>query len=133
VVPANYELSRSVVVDHLTSQSKDKNFGVACIYLNHKEANNQTPSKLLAALWRQLVYGRDVDSITKNIYVQHEEKATAPSMKEVLEVLSSSLAQFSKVLVVVDTIDEYPDDQRWILLKRFTELQGPKVNLMVTS
>jgi hypothetical protein len=121
-------------VGHLSDECENnKNLGVACIYLNHKEANDQTPSKLLAALWRQLVYGRDVGSIAKNLYAQHQEKGTEPSLKEVFEVLSSSLAEFSKVFVVVDAIDEYPDDQHCILLKHLSELIGPKVNLMLTS
>ncbi|KAJ7431081.1 ankyrin repeat-containing domain protein [Mycena galericulata] len=106
---------------------------VACIYLDHKEENDQTPSKLLAALWRQLVLGRDVGSTAKNLYVQHKEKGTAPSLKEVLEVLSSSLEMFSKVFFVIDAIDEYPDYQRCILLKNLADLMGHKVNLMVTS
>jgi hypothetical protein len=120
-------------VNHLTTQSKDKNIGVACIYLNHKEANDQTPSKLLAALWRQLVYGMDVSDIAKDLYARHQEKGTAPSLKEVLEVLRSNLVEFSKVFVVVDAIDEYPEAQRWILLQCLAELMGPKMNLMVTS
>ncbi|KAF7328544.1 NACHT and ankyrin domain protein [Mycena venus] len=123
----------SIVVDHLTTQSKDKNIGVACLYLNHKEANDQTPSKLLAAIWRQLVYGRDVGSIAKNLYPEHQEKGTALPLKEVLKVLRSSLEEFSQVFLVVDAIDEYPDDQRCILLKHLVKLMGPKVNLMLTS
>jgi hypothetical protein len=48
-------------------------------------------------------------------------------------VLSSSLAEFSKLFVVVDAIDEYPDDQRCILLEHLAEVMGPRVSLMVTS
>ncbi|KAJ7441378.1 ankyrin repeat-containing domain protein, partial [Mycena galericulata] len=124
----------SVVVRHLSDERENNNtLGVACIYLNHKEANDHTPPKLLAALWRQLVYGRDVGSIAKNLYMQHQEKGTAPSLKEVLELLSSSLEEFNKVFLVVDAIDEYPHDRRCILLKHLAKMMGPKVNLMVTS
>ncbi|KAJ7026032.1 hypothetical protein C8F04DRAFT_879243, partial [Mycena alexandri] len=45
----------SMVVDYLGTQFTGKNIGVACIYLNHKEVGSQTPSRLLAGLWRQLV------------------------------------------------------------------------------
>ncbi|KAJ7339863.1 hypothetical protein DFH08DRAFT_1013374, partial [Mycena albidolilacea] len=125
----------SIAVKHLSDEcEQNKTLGVACIYLNHKEANDQTQSKLLAALWRQLVYGMDVGSTAKKLYQQHQEKGTAPSLEEVLEVLSSSLEEFSsKVFIVVDAIDEYPDDQRCILLKHLAKLMGSKVNLMVTS
>jgi hypothetical protein len=69
----------------------------------------------------------------KVLYVRHQEKGTEPSLKELLEVLSSSLADFSKVFVVVDAIDEYANDPRYILLKHLAELMSPKVNLMFTS
>ncbi|KAJ7929455.1 hypothetical protein B0H13DRAFT_1573164, partial [Mycena leptocephala] len=45
----------SLVVHHLSSQPEDKNYGVACIYLNHKETESQTPENLLGGLWRQLI------------------------------------------------------------------------------
>ncbi|KAJ7441279.1 hypothetical protein B0H11DRAFT_1655862, partial [Mycena galericulata] len=45
----------SKVVDHLDAECEDKRAAVACIYLNHKEAKDQTPALLLSSLWRQLV------------------------------------------------------------------------------
>ncbi|KAJ7887446.1 hypothetical protein B0H13DRAFT_1550065, partial [Mycena leptocephala] len=107
----------SIVVNHLSDECEDnKNLGVACIYLNHK-ANDQTPSKLLAALWRQLVHGRDVGSIAKKLYQQHQEKGTVPSLEKLLGLLSSCLKEFSKVFIIVDAMDEYPEFQRHILLR----------------
>jgi hypothetical protein len=45
-----------MVVDHLSAAFRNnKDIGVACIYLNHKEADQQPPLRLLAGLWRQLV------------------------------------------------------------------------------
>jgi hypothetical protein len=50
----NYDNLRSMVVNHLSTAGKnDKNIGVTCIYLNHKEADQQPP-KLLAGLWTSL-------------------------------------------------------------------------------
>jgi hypothetical protein len=125
-----------MVVGHLGTQFTGKNIGVACIYLNHKEVDNQTPSRLLAGLWRQLVLGRDVGSIAENLYNQHQEKGTAPSLEEVFNVLRSSLEGFSKVFVIIDAMDEYPNEspafQREILLEHLAEM-GSNVNLMITS
>jgi hypothetical protein len=126
-----------MVVEHLSAAFRNnKDIGVACIYLNHKEAANQTPSKLLAGLWRQLVHGRNVGSVAKELYQQHQEKGTAPSLEEVVSVLRSSLKEFSKVFVIVDAMDEYPNEspmfQREILLKHLAEM-GRNVNLLITS
>ncbi|KAJ6524823.1 hypothetical protein B0H19DRAFT_1008166, partial [Mycena capillaripes] len=123
----------SMVVDHLTATCKsNRDIGVTCMYLNHKEADIQTPSKLLAALWRQLVLDRDTGTIAEDLYKQHQGKGTAPTLEEVVKVLSSSLAEFSKVFIIVDAIDEYPETQRWTLLQHMTAM-GSNVNLMITS
>ncbi|KAJ7018196.1 hypothetical protein C8F04DRAFT_397634, partial [Mycena alexandri] len=122
----------SMVVDYLGTQFTGKNIGVACIYLNHKEVGSQTPSRLLAGLWRQLVLDRDIGSIAENLYQQHREKGTVPSLEEVVNVLSSSLKEFSQVFIIVDALDEYPEFQRDILLKQLAAM-GSNVNLMITS
>ncbi|KAJ7041372.1 ankyrin repeat domain-containing protein [Mycena alexandri] len=106
--------------------------GMSCIYLNYKEARDQTPPKLLAGVWRQLVFNRDLGSDAKKLYQEHKEKGTAPSLEEVASVLSSSLKKFSKVFVIIDAIDEYPELQRIILLQNLTTM-GSNVNLMITS
>ncbi|KAJ7602970.1 hypothetical protein B0H17DRAFT_968868 [Mycena rosella] len=127
----------SMVVDHLSAAFRNKkDIGVACIYLNHKEAANQTSSKLLAGLWRQLVYGRNVGSVATELYQQHKDKGTAPSLEEVVNILRSSLKEFSKVFIIIDAMDEYPNEsptfQREILLRHLAEM-GSNVNLMITS
>jgi hypothetical protein len=120
-------------VDHLSAACKcNQDIGVACIYLNHKEVNNQTPSKVLAGLWRQLVLDRDIGSDAKELYKQHYEKDTQPLLQEVADILSSSIKEISKVFVVVDALDEYPEFQQEILLHHLAAM-GSNVNLMITS
>jgi hypothetical protein len=132
VAASNYNNSRSMVVGHLGTKFTGKNIGVACMYLNHKEVDSQTPSRLLAGLWRQLVLDRDIGSIAENLYKQHWEKGTVPSLEEVVNVLNSSLKEFSQVFVIVDAMDEYPEFQREILLQKLA-VMGSNVNLMITS
>jgi hypothetical protein len=120
-----------MVVDHLAAEFENKNLGVACIYLNHKEAEEQTPAKLLVGLWRQLVLGRDIGSAGA-LYQRHHEKGTTPSWDEVSNVLQAVLGQYSKVYVIVDAVDEYPEYQRQILLE-YLVMMGSTVNLMITS
>jgi hypothetical protein len=121
-----------MVVDHLAAEDRQEKIGVACMYLNHKEAESQTPKKLLSGLWRQLVLGRNVGSLARELYRQHQEKSTTLSLDEAFDVLRSAVAEFLKVYIVIDAIDEYPEIQRQILLK-FLTMMGPTVNLMITS
>ncbi|KAJ6574620.1 hypothetical protein B0H19DRAFT_935198, partial [Mycena capillaripes] len=122
----------SMVVSHLGGANfKHKNIGVACAYLNYKEAEDQTPVRLLAGLWRQLIHGRDIGS-AKILYQQHHEKCTTPTADEIFNVLHIAITEFSKVYIVLDAVDEYLETHRQILLKYMT-MMGPTVNLMITS
>ncbi|KAJ7887644.1 ankyrin repeat-containing domain protein [Mycena olivaceomarginata] len=122
----------SKVVDHLAAGSESKNAGVACLYLNHKEADTQTPARLLSGLWRQLVLGRDVGPLATQLYQQHHEKGTMPSLDDIYNVFNSSLIYYIKVYIVVDAIDEYPEVQRLTLLRCLAAM-GPGTNLMIMS
>ncbi|KAJ7500128.1 hypothetical protein FB451DRAFT_50793 [Mycena latifolia] len=120
----------SVVVDHLRAKSGDHNLGVASIYLNHKEA--ESPAHLLASVWRQLVLGKSIGSAAQSAYDQHSEKGTKPSLEEIYQILRSAMTEWSKVYIVVDALDEYPEEERYILLG-YLAVMGPTVNLMLTS
>lgn len=104
------------------------------MYLNHKETQIQSLSNLLAGLWRQLVYRKTISakSMVQNLYQQHSEKGTRPPLAKIHEVLSSEVAKWWKIYIVVDALDEYPEDDRKILLKYLATL-APTVNLMLTS
>jgi hypothetical protein len=104
------------------------------MYLNHKETQIQTPSNLLAGLWRQLVHGKTIsaESMIQDLYQRHSEKGTRPPLTEIHEVLSSEVAQWWKIYIVVDALDEYPENDRKILLE-YLAAMGPTVNLMLTS
>jgi hypothetical protein len=121
-----------MVVDHLAAEFGTENIGVACVYLNHKEAEGQTPAKLLAGLWRQLVLRRDLGSLAKKFYYQHHEKGTTPSVNEVFNILQAVIGDYSKVHIIIDAIDEYPEAQRQILLE-YLVMMGSTVNMMITS
>jgi hypothetical protein len=118
-----------MVVDHLNTQAQNQNVGVACIYLNHKETEVQTVSNLLSGLWRQLVFGKDVTSQVQELYKQHTEKGTRPLLDNIHLALCAAITQFSKVYIVVDAVDEYPENQ-WHLHP--IEIRST-VNLMITS
>jgi hypothetical protein len=77
------------------------------------------------------VLGRDIGS-AEGLYQRHHEKRTTPSLDEVSNVLQAVLGQYSKVYIIVDAVDEYPEGKRQILLEHLIAM-GSTVNLMVTS
>ncbi|KAJ7108251.1 ankyrin repeat-containing domain protein [Mycena epipterygia] len=122
----------SMVVNHLRVESLN-DIGVACVYLNHKETEVQTPVNLLAALWKQLVIGKTLSSAVHALYQQHHERDTRPSLDEILNLLQSAMAQHSRTYFIVDALDEYPEDQRDVLLRYLSLLSRPTTSLMITS
>ncbi|KAJ6599931.1 hypothetical protein DFH09DRAFT_1504269, partial [Mycena vulgaris] len=122
----------SLVVDHLSSESQHMNTRVACLYLNHKEAQAQTPSALLAGLWRQLVHGRDLGPLPKKLYQQHLEMGTTPTLEEIYDVLRSEISRAPKVHIIVDAVDEYLENWRRSLLMSLAGMEHT-INVMITS
>ncbi|KAJ7080062.1 hypothetical protein C8R44DRAFT_908945, partial [Mycena epipterygia] len=122
----------SIIVDNLRTQLETDNIGVAVIYLNHKESNAHSPSNLLVSLWRQLVLRKPIGSKVYELYAKHREPRTRPSPAEAHAVLCSVIREYSKVFILVDALDEYPEAQRDALLWHLSVL-GPCVNLLVTS
>lgn len=122
-----------MVVDHLKTEL-GKASVVAYIYIDHKKTEVQTPSNLLASLWQGLVSDKPIcrGSLADTLYERHSSQRTRPSLAEVHQVLCSAVAIWSEVYVVVDALDEYPEDQRRILLRRIAAM-GPTVKLMTTS
>jgi hypothetical protein len=107
---------RSIVVDYLRNHFQGNNIGVAAAYLNHKESDTQSPSNILAGLWWQLVSERPIPVVVRQLYEKHHNQRTKPSLDEVRNIFHFTVAEYSKVFIVVDALDEYPASQRHILL-----------------
>jgi hypothetical protein len=102
------------------------------VYLNHKETEAQSPSNVLAAIWRQLILEQPLSPTVEHLYAKHREQRTRPSLDDTYAALYSTASHLSRVFIVVDALDEYPEEQRDTLLQQLSAL-GPRVSLMVTS
>jgi hypothetical protein len=58
-------------------------------------------------------------------------KGTAPAQEEVVNILGSSLKEFTQIFIIVDAMDEYPEFQGEILLQHLA-VMGSNVNWMIT-
>ncbi|KAJ7831048.1 hypothetical protein B0H14DRAFT_2592952 [Mycena olivaceomarginata] len=125
-------VAKLCLLHYLGNQFWDKNIGMAGAYLNHKEIESQTPQNVLGGIWRQLVFKKSISAAVHTLYTDHCEKHTRPSLDALGVVLTSVISEYSKVYIVIDALDEYPEQQWDIILKYLTVL-GPGVNLMLTS
>jgi hypothetical protein len=119
-------------VDDLQRTGSNENTSVAVLYLDYKAATEaQSLTNLIAAILRQLIRGKPLSPVLRQLYNAHIESGTRPSLEEIHAVLRS-MVEHSCVFLVVDALDEYPEDERDALLQHLWELR-PAVRLMLTS
>ncbi|KAH6986800.1 hypothetical protein EDB80DRAFT_183080 [Ilyonectria destructans] len=98
----------SIVVDSLNSKfDNDSEIGIAYIYCNFRRRHEQKIDDLLASMLKQLTQCRSSlpDSV-KNLYDRHKTQRTRPSLDEILGLLQSVAAMYSRVFIIVDALDE---------------------------
>ncbi|KAJ7483615.1 hypothetical protein FB451DRAFT_1439964, partial [Mycena latifolia] len=122
----------SLVVNHLEARAQNNDIGLACIYLNHKETETQTIPNLLGALATQLMLGKHIPPPVHSLYEHHLDRRTRSNIDEFHKALDLAVALHPKVYLIIDALDEYPENYRHRFLKYLGTL-GPKVNIMMTS
>ncbi|KAJ6533070.1 hypothetical protein B0H19DRAFT_965143, partial [Mycena capillaripes] len=65
-------------------------------------------------------------------YERHLQKKITPSLDEVHYILRSTIEALKKVYIIIDAVDEYPED-KWLILQESLTAMGGTVNLLLTS
>jgi Cdc6-like AAA superfamily ATPase len=134
---AGKTMQTAIAIDHLCSTVQDPSVGIAYIYCNYRNRQEQMPVNLLASLLKQLLQHRShISPDTKNLYERHIHKRSRPTLDEVSTALHSEMSRCSRVYILVDALDECTDEDgtRRVLLSRLRVLQAAgAVNLMMTS
>ncbi|CAI7651096.1 unnamed protein product [Penicillium pancosmium] len=128
----------AIVIDDLTTEiQQEHSTGLAYLYCNFRRQHEQEVENLLASLVKQLSQNLPVlpDAVT-SLHKRHERQKTRPSIDELSEALSSTVAIYSKVFIVVDALDEchIPDRRLSRFLSEIFSLQKKSaVNFLATS
>jgi Cdc6-like AAA superfamily ATPase len=128
----------SIIVDDLNKRfQNDASIGIAYLYCNFRRQGEQRAEDLLASLLKQLSQERPClpDSV-KALYDHHKDKRTRPSFQEILRVLQSVAAIYSRVFIIIDALDECQVSEGCrsrFLSEIFTLQQKCEVNIFATS
>ncbi|KAJ7162914.1 ankyrin repeat-containing domain protein [Mycena filopes] len=126
----------SVIIDHLHTLFPGENAGIAYIYCNHKETQEQTAVNLVGSLWRQLSMRRAIPEDVRHCYDLFQKQQDTPTVDDVFGFLQSVVSTYPRVIIVVDAIDECTDDPssdtRSIFLAKLRAL-SPTINLLLTA
>ncbi|KAI3316997.1 hypothetical protein HD806DRAFT_399799 [Xylariaceae sp. AK1471] len=128
----------SILVNDLENRFyRDNTTTVAYIYCYFKRQNEQTSKSLLSSLLKQLARSQSsLPASVKELYDRHNAKRTRPSLDEVSRVLQLVAAQYSRVFIVVDALDECQalDGCRTSFLDEIFSLQAKAgVSILATS
>ena len=128
----------SIVVDTLCTRfENDGSVGIAYLYCNFRQQQDQKPADLLASLLGQLVQGQpSVSSSVKSLHERYRAKRTRPSFDEISQVLQSTIASYSRTFIIIDALDERAasDGGRGEFLSEIFKLQAKTgANLFATS
>ena len=98
----------SIVVEALFKKfGNDGSIGIAYLYCNFRQQQDQKPADLLASLLGQLVQRQpSVPNNMNSLYGCHKVNRTRPSFNEISEVLQSTMAGYSRTFIVIDALDE---------------------------
>lgn len=123
------------MIDHLQEQAPTANYGVAYIYFDYKERDQQLPIHILASLVKQLL-GQltHLPSYAENLYNKLESQGKRPNLEELYSVLVSTMPEFGQVFFVFDALDECSQKkQRKGLLPLFQRMGKHGIHLFITS
>jgi Cdc6-like AAA superfamily ATPase len=130
-------LASLVIDDVITTFEKDTTTGIAYIYCNFRRQDEQSIEDLLANLVKQLTKGQSsLPGRVKELYDKHYKKRTRPSLDEISRALHSTAANFSRLFIIVDALDECQVSEgcRLKLLSEIFNLQVKcDINIFATS
>jgi hypothetical protein len=128
----------SIVVDYLcTRVQNDASVGIAYLYYNFRQQQEQKPADLFTSLLKQLIQKRSsVPETVKNLYDRHKVKRTRPLLNEILKVLHSVVTDYSVAFIIINALNEYQvsDGNRDKFLSELFHLHAiTGTNLFTTS
>jgi hypothetical protein len=128
----------SIVVDHLwTEFQNDANIGIAYLYCNYRQQQEQKAEDLLSSLLKQLAQEQlPVPEAVKNLYEHHRTKRIRPSFDKIVKALHFTIELYSRVFIIIDALDEchVSSQGRDRLLSAVFGLQAQtQINLYATS
>ncbi|CEJ93677.1 hypothetical protein VHEMI09251 [[Torrubiella] hemipterigena] len=126
----------SIVIEDLFSRfESNQEIGIAYLYCDFQRQDNQKVDDLLASLLRQLAQRRpSLPDELKSLYKKHKDIQTRPSVDEILSGLESVARIYSRVLIVVDALDECEMKCMLKFLSHLFSLQASTMaNILATS
>ncbi|RPA91159.1 ankyrin [Choiromyces venosus 120613-1] len=127
----------SLLIDKLCDQARGRNVSVACFYFDHAARKEQTPTRVLGALLKQVVGG--LESIPEEIVTAFEDqkKVIGGRGLELSEIVAKlqDITCSRLTFLCVDALDECPVEYRVQILDSLQQIlqKSPATRLFLTG
>ena len=123
--------------EHCRGQADSQQYAVMYLYLDYKETTLQSYSNLIRSILRQLLIGQDSQSLCPEAlnFIAQSKKGIRPNGGDVLQIIHASVLSpaLRRVYLVVDALDEYPEQERAALLDTLQSISTYKMSLFFTT
>jgi hypothetical protein len=122
---------RSIVIHYLEGSFPNNPNDVAIVFAYCRDADQHSITDILTSFVKQLADRHPrVLPFIELVYRKHLVDATQPIKQEWLELLQTLIPLFHRVYIVIDALDEFPDNARDGLIIALISL---KASLLITS
>ena len=124
----------SIVIDKLREQYRGQNVAVFMLYCKYNDSETHSVQPLIASLVKQYIQDRSVvDKRLGELHEAHYKKETRPTLEDLKDVLDIAISQYDKTFIVLDALDEMPNEKCRSDLVDCLRTFKHKSNLLVTS
>jgi hypothetical protein len=111
-----------------------EDIGVAYMYCDYADKDNQTAENIMASLVKQLSLRKPstLDHIQK-LYEQCDRGKARPGVTKLTETLKNLCTVYRRIYVVIDALDECDDESRELLLAQLEKVDHSIVRIFLTS
>jgi hypothetical protein len=111
------DIRRSAVVEALQAKVRDEKAGLAFIYFDYTNPEQQSALQVFRSIIRQLAHqGETVAPELFSVYQSLEEGR--PQLKEMINCVKAISSHFSVTFIVMDSLDNCDDGERSIILNQ---------------
>lgn len=98
----------SIIVRNLQEVfSANETVGICYLYFDSRQKDKQNLEHVMSNFLKQLSHRRDSSlKVVNQLYSQHEERKTRPSIIELSRAFYSVIEEYSRVFIIVDALDE---------------------------
>ncbi|OTA99657.1 hypothetical protein M426DRAFT_27331 [Hypoxylon sp. CI-4A] len=126
----------STIFEQLQEQYLDDNVVVLVAYCSFDDENTHSTYNILSSFIRQVVEKRgEMSTAIKEMYAKHSQgiEQSRPNLGQLTNSLAAEIGSFEKTFIIIDGLDEVPNDRHKTELLQTIESLNPLPQLMVTS